>query len=138
MIAITMLLHHRHDQQNSIYAVNQGKCNDISAHTKSILIQFQFFAFFLFSSHSRNYPNDGMDNIAAVIDPTYPNSTPSSVATPLGGPTGILPAHLDYTSTEHNNSMPVPPYMPIQGTRRINGISQPEKKKKSKDKCTHQ
>lgn len=75
-----------------------------------------------------------MDNIALPIDPNFPIPTPST-ATPLGGPTGILPAHLDYTSAE---STPVPPYMPIQGTRRTNGISQPEKKKKTKDKCTHQ
>lgn len=46
-------------------------------------------------------------------------------------------AHLEYGPGEHNSS-PVPPYMPIQGTRRTNGLPQPDKKKKSKDKCTHQ
>lgn len=33
------------------------------------------------------------------------------------------------------SSSPVPPYMPIQGTRRTTSL---DKKKKTKDKCTHQ
>ncbi|XP_036328596.1 uncharacterized protein LOC118740939 isoform X2 [Rhagoletis pomonella] len=37
---------------------------------------------------------------------------------------------------EHKSSSPTPPYMPIQGTRRSN--SSDDRKKKSKDKCTHQ
>lgn len=130
MTATTMLSHHL-DHPNLRFAVNIG-----TTYPRLLRIQNPNSNSILSFLLCRNYPNDGMDNIAAVIDPTYPISTPSS-ATPLGGPTGILPAHLDYTSTEHN-SAPVPPYMPIQGTRRTNGISQPEKKKKSKDKCTHQ
>lgn len=77
-----------------------------------------------------------MDNIAAVIDPTYPNGALTSSMT-TGGHTGVLPTHLDYKATDHNAN-PVPPYMPIQGTRRSNAVSQSDKKKKSKDKCTHQ
>lgn len=84
---------------------------------------------------------EGIDNIATVIDPTYPTSasTPSTVAsTPLNtnGPV-IPPTHAEYNASELGSS-PVPPYMPIQGTRRNNMVSQPDKKKKSKDKCTHQ
>uniref|UniRef100_A0A0A1WHE3 Coiled-coil domain-containing protein 50 n=1 Tax=Zeugodacus cucurbitae TaxID=28588 RepID=A0A0A1WHE3_ZEUCU len=40
------------------------------------------------------------------------------------------------SSTFVESSSPTPPYMPIQGTRRSN--SGDERKKKSKDKCTHQ
>uniref|UniRef100_A0A034VN42 Coiled-coil domain-containing protein 50 n=1 Tax=Bactrocera dorsalis TaxID=27457 RepID=A0A034VN42_BACDO len=40
------------------------------------------------------------------------------------------------SSTFDKSSSPTPPYMPIQGTRRSN--SGDERKKKSKDKCTHQ
>lgn len=39
-------------------------------------------------------------------------------------------------SSTYENSGPAPPYMPIQGTRRSN--SNDERKKRSKDKCTHQ
>lgn len=49
------------------------------------------------------------------------------------------------TNITGNNGSPVPPYMPIQGTRR-NGsaadgsisASDGKKKHKQKDKCTHQ
>ncbi|XP_054742910.1 uncharacterized protein LOC129247694 isoform X1 [Anastrepha obliqua] len=40
------------------------------------------------------------------------------------------------SSTFDKSSSPTPPYMPIQGTRRSN--SSDDRKKKSKDKCTHQ
>lgn len=86
---------------------------------------------------------DGLDNIAAVIDPTYPNIGPNTtVNQPLpnsiNDAQNFLPAHLKYT-TPDQNSNPIPPYMPIQGIRRANGVSQSDKKKKSKDnRCTHQ
>lgn len=81
----------------------------------------------------RAHVPEGIENIATVIDPTYPVTTPTlSTASATQ-----LPAHLEYAAPEHSSS-PVPPYMPIQGTRRTNLVSQPDKKKKSKDKCTHQ
>lgn len=50
----------------------------------------------------------------------------------------FLPAHLKYTTPDQALN-PVPPYMPIQGTRRTNNASTDSKKKKSKDsKCTQQ
>lgn len=79
--------------------------------------------------------SNGADNIAAVIDPTYLN-VGVNVANTKQTPTSILPAHLDYTAGATAN--PVPPYMPIQGTRRTNAVAQSDKKKRNKDKCTHQ
>lgn len=82
--------------------------------------------------HFRTHASDGIDNIAAVIDPTYehnngkkPGQSPLSTT-----PIAALPDFLDQSSS------PVPPYMPIQGTRRNTSLE--NKKKKSKDKCTHQ
>lgn len=80
---------------------------------------------------SKNLAPNGHDNIAAAIDPTYP--IVGVAAVPLAT---ILPSHLDYTAD--TTKAPVPPYMPIQGTRRTNGVAQSDKKKRAKDKCTHQ
>lgn len=83
----------------------------------------------------RTPTSNGHDNIAAAIDPTYPNVGPSS-ASAKAVPASILPAHLDYTAGAA--ASPVPPYMPIQGTRRTNAVVQSDRKKRAKDKCTHQ
>lgn len=78
---------------------------------------------------------DEFGNIATVIDPTYVESK-GSPTTPNSNiqhnqPTN-LPDFLDQSSS------PVPPYMPIQGTRRNISLDN-NKKKKGKDKsCTHQ
>lgn len=77
---------------------------------------------------------DELGNIATVIDPTYVESkgsptTPNSTIQHMQ-PTN-LPDFLDQSSS------PVPPYMPIQGTRRNISLDN-NKKKKGKDKCTHQ
>lgn len=80
---------------------------------------------------------ESVENIAVVIDPTYDqqhanNSGNNHIKTPTASPS-TLPDFLEQSSS------PVPPYMPIQGTRRNTGnISMDNKKKKSKDKCTHQ
>lgn len=77
---------------------------------------------------------DELGNIATVIDPTYveskgsPTTTNSNVQ--YNQPTN-LPDFLDQSSS------PVPPYMPIQGTRRNISLDN-NKKKKARDKCTHQ
>lgn len=72
------------------------------------------------------------ENIAAMIDPTYPSSSSTSGGTPGG--MGLTPN--DISEYSDQSSSPVPPYMPIQGQRR--NIVPEGKKKKSKDKCTHQ
>lgn len=73
-------------------------------------------------------------NIATVIDPTYVDAK-GSPTTPSSGvqhnQSSNLPDFLDQSSS------PVPPYMPIQGTRRNISLDN-NKKKKGKDKCTHQ
>lgn len=77
---------------------------------------------------------DDLGNIATVIDPTYVE-TRGSPTTPNGGIQHIAPSNLpDFLD---QSSSPVPPYMPIQGTRRNISIDN-NKKKKGKDKCTHQ
>lgn len=94
---------------------------------------------FVFRRNSHLPIPDDIENIAAVIDPTYDHQHgggTSSVKAPAASPSGLatpstLPDFLDQSSS------PVPPYMPIQGTRRGN-LSVDNKKKKSKDKCTHQ
>jgi len=65
-----------------------------------------------------------------MIDPTY-NGASSSPTTP-----GNSLSPQDYSEYSDQSSSPVPPYMPIQGTRRNTSLE--NKKKKSKDKCTHQ
>lgn len=84
---------------------------------------------------------ESVENIAAVIDPTYDqqhnttnNTGNNHIKTPIAASPLTLPDFLEQSSS------PVPPYMPIQGTRRNTGnISMDNnKKKKSKDKCTHQ
>lgn len=112
-----------------------------------------------FRAHSSPAHDQHLDNIAAAIDPTYdqhlhrhtPSTPLSQGATAVGSPS--LPDFLDHSVMQHHakmggsaaagaavanssNSGPVPPYMPIQGTRR-NGAEE-AKKKRSKDKCTHQ
>lgn len=73
---------------------------------------------------------DELGNIATVIDPTYVESKGSPTNSSHVQPTN-LPDFLD------KGSSPVPPYMPIQGTRRNISLDN-NKKKKGKDKCTHQ
>ncbi|XP_055683891.1 uncharacterized protein LOC129790443 [Lutzomyia longipalpis] len=71
---------------------------------------------------------EGIDNIAAMIDPTYHQSSSSTPGSALTPPE--MPEFSDHSSS------PVPPYMPIQGSRRSTSLE--NKKKKSKDKCAHQ
>lgn len=81
--------------------------------------------------------NDGCDNIAAMIDPTYQTCGNSpNVTTPSSHQGGGLSPQ-DVSEYSDQSSSPVPPYMPIQGQRR-NNSSLENKKKKNKDKCTHQ
>ncbi|XP_053697616.1 myb-like protein I isoform X2 [Sabethes cyaneus] len=76
------------------------------------------------------------DNIAARIDPTYnssgasPLNTNSLTASTLSSPPDIL------EFSDPGSSSPVPPYMPIQGTRRNNSAD--NKKRKSKERCAQQ
>lgn len=83
---------------------------------------------------------DGLDIIATAVDSITAgsNSTNQALTNSMNDSQNFLPAHLKYT-TPDQNSNPIPPYMPIQGIRRANGVSQSDKKKKSKDnRCTHQ
>ncbi|XP_055550720.1 uncharacterized protein LOC129733135 [Wyeomyia smithii] len=76
------------------------------------------------------------DNIAARIDPTYnssgtsPLNSSSMTASTLSSPPDIL------EFSDPGSSSPVPPYMPIQGTRRNNSAD--NKKRKSKERCAQQ
>lgn len=77
---------------------------------------------------------DESGNIATAIDPTYVESK-TSPTTPNNNVQHNQPINLpDFLD---QSSSPVPPYMPIQGTRRNISIDN-NKKKKGKDKCTHQ
>lgn len=67
---------------------------------------------------------ENIENIATVIDPTYT----SSHSSPYNTAGNLSPLGYD--------SSTAPPYMPIQGTRRSASLE--AKKKKTKDKCTHQ
>ncbi|XP_037916886.1 coiled-coil domain-containing protein 50 isoform X3 [Hermetia illucens] len=71
-----------------------------------------------------NQSPESIGNIAAIIDPTY---TSSNAAAQANSP---MSASMGY------NSKNAPPYMPIQGTRRSASLD--VKKKKPKDKCSHQ
>ncbi|XP_058448400.1 probable serine/threonine-protein kinase DDB_G0280133 isoform X2 [Malaya genurostris] len=72
------------------------------------------------------------DNIAARIDPTYSISgtSPINSTSMTASPPDIL------EFSDPGSSSPVPPYMPIQGTRRNN--SSDNKKRKSKERCAQQ
>lgn len=86
------------------------------------------------SSGSRNQYTD--ENIATKIDPTFntsgtsPMNTSSMTASTLSSPPDIL------EFSDPGSSSPVPPYMPIQGTRR--NTSADNKKRKSKERCAQQ
>ncbi|XP_055645034.1 probable serine/threonine-protein kinase tsuA isoform X2 [Toxorhynchites rutilus septentrionalis] len=86
------------------------------------------------SSGSRNQYTE--DNIAAKIDPTFavsgnsPMNTSSMTTSSLSTPPDIL------EFSDPGSSSPVPPYMPIQGTRRNNSAD--NKKRKSKERCAQQ
>lgn len=86
------------------------------------------------SPGSRNQYTD--DNIAAKIDPTFstsgssPMNTSSMTASTMSSPPDIL------EFSDPGSSSPVPPYMPIQGTRR--NTSADNKKRKSKERCAQQ
>lgn len=86
------------------------------------------------SPGSRNPYND--ENIATKIDPTFntcgssPMNTNSMTASTLSSPPDIL------EFSDPGSSSPVPPYMPIQGTRR--NTSADNKKRKSKERCAQQ
>ncbi|XP_065088894.1 uncharacterized protein LOC135710287 isoform X2 [Ochlerotatus camptorhynchus] len=86
------------------------------------------------SSSSRSQYTD--ENIAAKIDPTFntsgssPMNTNSMTASTLSSPPDILEL------SDPGSSSPVPPYMPIQGTRR--NTSADNKKRKSKERCAQQ
>lgn len=86
------------------------------------------------------------ENTTSSNDSTYVDraASPSNATTvqgitiPSSESQNFLPAHLKYTTPDQNPNV-VPPYMPIQGIRRANGVAQSEKKKKTKDnRCTHQ
>lgn len=78
------------------------------------------------------------NNIATIIDPTYVESKPSPTTTPNSNNIHHnQPANLNLPDFLEQSSSPVPPYMPIQGTRRNISLDN-NKKKKVKDKCTHQ
>uniref|UniRef100_A0A8D8IF04 Coiled-coil domain-containing protein 50 n=1 Tax=Culex pipiens TaxID=7175 RepID=A0A8D8IF04_CULPI len=84
------------------------------------------------SSGSRSQYSD--DNIATRIDPTFgtsPMNTSSMTASTLSSPPDIL------EFSDPGSSSPVPPYMPIQGTRR-NAAGGDNKKRKSKERCAQQ
>lgn len=86
------------------------------------------------SSGSRSQYTE--DNIATRIDPTYstsgtsPMNTSSMTASSISSPPDIL------EFSDPGSSSPVPPYMPIQGTRRNNSAD--NKKRKSKERCAQQ
>lgn len=68
------------------------------------------------------------------IDPTFgtsPMNTSSMTASTLSSPPDIL------EFSDPGSSSPVPPYMPIQGTRR-NAAGGDNKKRKSKERCAQQ
>uniref|UniRef100_A0A1B0DHY1 Coiled-coil domain-containing protein n=1 Tax=Phlebotomus papatasi TaxID=29031 RepID=A0A1B0DHY1_PHLPP len=71
---------------------------------------------------------EGIENIATIIDPTYHHSSSSTPGSALTPP--------EMSEFSDHSSSPVPPYMPIQGSRRSTSLE--NKKKKSKDKCAHQ
>lgn len=84
------------------------------------------------SSGSRSQYSD--DNIATRIDPTFgtsPINSSSMTASTLSSPPDIL------EFSDPGSSSPVPPYMPIQGTRR-NAAGGDNKKRKSKERCAQQ
>lgn len=84
------------------------------------------------SSGSRSQYSD--DNIATRIDPTFgtsPLNSSSMTASTLSSPPDIL------EFSDPGSSSPVPPYMPIQGTRR-NAAGGDNKKRKSKERCAQQ
>lgn len=83
---------------------------------------------------SKNYYPEIRDNIATMIDPTYPSSGSTTSGTPCTGAHGLSPN--DVSEYSDQSLSPVPPYMPIQGQRRNTSLD--GKKKKGKDKCTHQ
>jgi len=94
---------------------------------------------------------DSARNIAAVIDPTYPRkhsdlrprelqprealvtaaAAPSVLPTSPSTPPCVMAGLVDPDST------PTPPYMPVQGQRRISSLEK-KKKSKSKDACRQQ
>lgn len=76
---------------------------------------------------TRTFTPEAVENIATVIDPTYESHSIPSIS-PISPV--VLPDFIDQSTS------PVPPYMPIQGTRRT--VAGDSKKKKTKDKCTHQ
>lgn len=82
----------------------------------------------------KNYYPEIRDNIAAMIDPTYPSSGSTTSGTSCAGAHALSPN--DVSEYSDQSCSPVPPYMPIQGQRR--NASLEGKKKKGKDKCTHQ
>lgn len=92
-----------------------------------------------------NRSRDGGESVSSSNEASYVNrsASPSNATTPTitipsNDSQNFLPAHLKYTTPDQNVNA-IPPYMPIQGIRRANGISQSDKKKKSKDnRCTHQ
>lgn len=93
-------------------------------------------------SRSPQRPNHldvrGIGNLStgSRIDPTYsisgtsPINSSSMTASSLSSPPDIL------EFSDPGSSSPVPPYMPIQGTRRNNSAD--NKKRKSKERCAQQ
>ncbi|XP_063224175.1 coiled-coil domain-containing protein 50 isoform X3 [Bacillus rossius redtenbacheri] len=78
-------------------------------------------------------PSHGLPNIAMVIDPTYPRR--ATVDTPLGSPPVAIPPQV---YEEEEDDSPVPPYMPIQGQRRIASLEKKGRRGRSKDACKQQ
>lgn len=72
-------------------------------------------------------------NIAAMIDPTY--ATPSPPSTNVSPMKATPPDILEYCEKSGDEPSAVPPYMPIQGTRRT---SSKDNRKKQKERCNQQ
>ncbi|XP_058057761.1 uncharacterized protein LOC131208864 [Anopheles bellator] len=91
------------------------------------------------SPGSRNQYLD--DNIAAKIDPTF--AMGGSLGSPGTATTSLTTSPVAHSTqpdilefSDPGSSSPVPPYMPIQGTRRNNTAE--GKKRKSKERCAQQ
>ncbi|XP_055592928.1 probable serine/threonine-protein kinase DDB_G0280133 isoform X2 [Uranotaenia lowii] len=86
------------------------------------------------SSGSRSQYTE--DNIATRIDPTYnvAGTSPGNVTSMNTSSISTPPDILEFS--DPGSSSPVPPYMPIQGTRRNNAAD--NKKRKSKERCAQQ
>lgn len=91
--------------------------------------------------YTSDFSGDHVTNIATAIDPTYNHMGASPPQTLVKSPmtAELSPGSVDeayYGSPEDESA--VPPYMPIQGTRRPSSLEKNKKCKKSKDSCKTQ